>query len=56
MPLTLTLTRWSEINSKSLAIEDWLTSMGWAVVIEDFRSFDFADDDDAENQDPNIDA
>ena len=31
--------------------------MGWAVVIEDFRSFDFADDDDdAENKDPNIDA
>ena len=35
-----------EINDTSMAIEGWLTTMGWAVIVEDFRGGGGDDDDD----------
>lgn len=39
-----------EINETSLAIEGWLKKMGWAVVVEDFRSGDDEDEEDDEGE------
>ena len=39
-----------EINETSLAIEGWLKKMGWAVVVEDFRSGDDEDDEEEEEE------
>ena len=39
-----------EINDTSMAIEGWLTAMGWAVIVEDFRGGGDDDDDDEEDE------
>ena len=39
-----------EINETSLAIEGWLKKMGWAVVVEDFRSGDDEDEEEEEEE------